>query len=183
MKVISAVFERRIMASILSIASIAPSLTALQHAPHAAPGDLDETFGESGRVATSVAIPGYPDFLPITDSMLVQPDGKILVCGRFWQDGISYWYGTFLVRYLPNGALDPSFGEQGKVAVLEPGFPYDTWTVGADMALQPDGKIVLIGQYTIAAGIIVRRYTSSGALDNTFGENGTAAVPRVASWD
>jgi len=147
-------------------------------AAHAAQGDLDPTFGQGGRVVTDIAVPGYPGFFPITESILVQPDGKVLVCGRLWHDGISYWYGTFLVRYLPDGTLDPSFGEHGKVAVIDPGFPYDTWTVGADMALQADGKIVLIGQYTVAAGIIVQRYTSSGMLDTTFGDNGRAVVPR-----
>lgn len=161
---------------------IAASLAAMAPDMHAAQGDLDPTFGQGGRIVTVVAVPGYPDFVPMTESILVQPDGKVLVCGRLWHDGISYWYGTFLVRYLRDGTLDPSFGVDGKVAVIDPSFPYATWTIGADMALQPDGKIVLIGQYPIAAGIIVQRYTASGMLDTTFGDNGVAEVPRPSEF-
>ena len=142
----------------------------------AAPGDLDSTFGQGGRVFTNIAVPGFNGFYPNTESMLVQPDGKILVGGRFWEDGVSYWYGTIMVRYMPDGTLDTSFGENGKVAVIGPGYPYGNPAVGADMALQPDGKILLIGDYTIGQGIIVQRYTSSGMLDTTFGNNGTTVV-------
>ena len=167
---------------LLSAASIAASLVAMTPEVDAAQGDLDQAFGQGGRVVTDIAVPGYEGFVPMTESILVQPDGKVLVCGRLWYDGISYWYGTFLVRYRRDGGLDPSFGELGKVAVIDPGFPYDTWTAGDDMALQEDGKIVLIGQDTIAAGIIVQRYTSSGVLDTTFGDNGRAVVPRPTEY-
>jgi len=145
----------------------------------AAPGDLDPTFGQGGHVLTTIADPNYPFFLPQTESMLVQPDGKILVCGRFWEDGISTWYGTFIARYLPDGTLDTSFGTNGKVAVIEvlPG-GYGSKAVGADMALQSDGKIVLIGSEVIAQKILVQRYTSDGVLDTTFGADGTVNVPR-----
>ena len=145
----------------------------------AAPGDLDPNFGQGGHVFTSIAVPGYTYFYPNTESMLVQPDGKILVCGRFWEDGISYWYGTYMVRYMPDGRLDTSFGENGKVAVIGP-YPFGGQAVGADMILQPDGKILLIGDYAIGQGIIVGRYTSSGMLDTTFGNNGTAVVFGIA---
>src|SRR5438105_4894850 len=141
----------------------------------AAPGDLDSTFGQGGRVFTNIAVPGYAYFYPNTESMLVQPDGKILVCGRFWEDGVSDWYGTIMVRYMPDGTLDTSFGTNGKVAVTG----YSTPAVGADMALQPDGKILLIGQHVVAQGVIVQevvvqRYSSAGVRDTTFGNNGTA---------
>src|SRR5258705_11885697 len=119
----------------------APTITA-------APGDLDSTFGQGGRVFTNIAVPGFTYFYPNTESMLVQPDGKILVCGRFWEDGVSYWYGTIMVRYMPDGTLDTSFGENGKVAVIGSGYPYGNPAGGADLALQLDGKILLIGVYT-----------------------------------
>jgi uncharacterized delta-60 repeat protein len=164
--------------SIVIAASTAASLVAMEPQARAAPGGIDPTFGHAGRVVTDLAVPGYSGFFPITEAILVQPDGKVLVCGRFWEDTFSYSFGTFIARYLPNGDPDTSFGDQGKVAVIDPGYPYDTWTVGADMALQRDGSILLIGSDTVAEGILVRRYTSSGALDTTFGVDGTAAVPR-----
>lgn len=162
----------------LSAASIAATLVALEPRAHAAQGDIDPTFGQAGRVLTDLAVPGYSGFFPMTEAILVQPDGRVLVCGRFWEDIFSYWFGTFIVRTLPNGDPDPSFGDHGKVVVIDPGYPYDTWTLGVDMALQRDGSILLVGSDTVAEGILVRRYTSSGALDTTFGVDGTAAVPR-----
>ncbi|MEJ7623012.1 MAG: carboxypeptidase regulatory-like domain-containing protein [Pyrinomonadaceae bacterium] len=146
----------------------------------AAQGDLDPTFGQGGRVMTNITVPGYQYFYPVTESMLVQPDGKILVCGRFWEDGLSFWYGTYIVRYLPDGTLDTSFGTNGKVAVIGPGVPFGNQSAGAEMALQPDGMIVLIGMYNgYGEGIVIHRYTSSGMLDSTFGTNGSTLVSGI----
>src|SRR5688572_4073295 len=131
---------------ILGAASIAVVSIAAQLEAHAAPVRLDPAFGQGGRVFTSVTVAGYDLFYPMAESVLVQPDGKIIVCGRFWEDAISYWYGTMIVRYMPDGTPDTSFGENGKVAVITTGYPYGGPAVGADMVLQPDGKIVLIGQ-------------------------------------
>lgn len=142
----------------------------------AAPVDIDPTFGQNGRVFTRIGVSGYQYHYPHTESMLVQPDGKILVSGRFWEDGVAAYYGTFMVRYMPDGTLDASFGTGGKVAVIE--FSSSSYvSTGTDVALQADGKILLIGQST---GIAVRRYTSSGALDLTFGNAGTAIISGVA---
>jgi uncharacterized delta-60 repeat protein len=145
----------------------------------AAPGEIDLTFGQGGRVFTTIAVPGFDYFYPMTEAMVVQPDGKILVCGRFWEDGVSYWYGTFILRYMPDGTLDLSFGNNGKVAVIGPDYPYGGQAIGADMTLLPDGRIVIIGQQTIAEGILVQRYTASGILDTSFGNNGTSVIPRT----
>ncbi|MEO6259268.1 MAG: hypothetical protein ABIP63_02925 [Thermoanaerobaculia bacterium] len=143
----------------------------------AASGDLDPSFGNGGRVFTKIPRPaGFEGFYPNVEGVTVQTDGKILVCGRFWEDGISYWYGTFLVRYLPDGTLDPAFGTNGMVAVIGEGYPNGAHAIGADMALQPDGKIVLIGQVAVAQGILVQRYTSSGQVDTAFGNNGSTRV-------
>jgi len=143
----------------------------------AASGNLDPSFGNGGRVFTTIPRPaGFEFFYPNVEGVIVQTDGKILVCGRFWEDGISYWYGTFIVRYLPDGTLDPSFGTNGMVAVIGQGYPYGAHAIGADMALQPDGKIVLIGTVAVAQGILVQRYTSSGQLDTAFGNNGITTV-------
>ena len=67
--------------------------------------------------------------------MLLQADNKILVSGT--RPGS---YGFIAVRFQTNGALDTSFGTNGKVIVLEGNF-----SVLYDSALQPDGKIILIG--------------------------------------
>ena len=59
--------------------------------------------------------------------------------------------------------LDPTFGEGGRVTTGLPG--------GAvAMALQPDGKIVLVG------GLRMARYESDGDLDPSFGDAGVVEI-------
>lgn len=65
-----------------------------------------------------------------------------------------------------NEDLDPSFNGSGSVVSHLPG----GWSAGRAVALQPDGKIVVAGQYDGA--LVVARYLPCGALDPAFG-NGT----------
>src|SRR5687768_4054509 len=89
----------------------------LNGATYADPADLDPTFGQGGYVYTEInPPPEISDFYPQAQSILIQPDGKILVCGMFWEDGVSDFYGTFLARYTQSGALDLSFGQNGTVS-------------------------------------------------------------------
>jgi uncharacterized delta-60 repeat protein len=103
----------------------------------AAPGDLDLSFGNGGIVVTSISDEPYSEE---PRSMKVQPDGKIVVGGRIveYDNEGSYIVSFFLARYNPNGTLDASFGTNGKV--VTPIGPS-----GEDIALQPDGKIVAVG--------------------------------------
>jgi hypothetical protein len=71
----------------------------------------------------------------------VQPDGRIVAVGELI-DGTSNWYfGAF--RYLPNGELDPSFGEGGWVDTDLGSFEF-----AHAVALQRDGGIVVAGEGT-----------------------------------
>ncbi|MDX6384780.1 MAG: hypothetical protein QOK48_2353 [Blastocatellia bacterium] len=129
-------------------------------------GSLDASFGTGGRVTT--------DFVGLTDvgfAIAVQPDGKILVAGTANQSGTSFDFA--LVRYNPNGSLDATFGTGGKVTT--------DFNSGLDQAtsigLQSDGKIVVAGfATTVDAHTAVARYTTSGALDTTFGGFGIGKV-------
>lgn len=79
--------------------------------------------------------------------------------------------------------LDSSFGNGGKVATAFP----PNLTLGADSAIQTNGKILVCGQFY--AGVItglfdnfqnyycaVSRYNTDGTLDNSFGVNGVAII-------
>jgi uncharacterized delta-60 repeat protein len=72
------------------------------------------------------------------------------------------------VAHAGDANLDPSFGSYGSTSVDTPSAP-DT---GEDVAIQPDGKIVVVG----SPGFTAHRFTSAGALDATFGTGGTASV-------
>jgi uncharacterized delta-60 repeat protein len=137
-------------------------------------GNLDNTFGTGGKVTT--------DFFGESDTaqaLLIQPDGKILVAGSALNlgtagNGTSLDYA--LARYNPNGTLDASFGNGGKVTT---DFEFTTFgrsgvDFGNDVALAPNGKIVVAG-YSIHNGdyfFSVARYNSNGSLDTSFGNNG-----------
>jgi serralysin len=115
-------------------------------------GSLDASFDGDGRVLTAVT--------PLTDvavDAVVQPDGKIVVGG----------YANFsfepphqpdyaLARYNADGSLDAGFDGDGKVTTTPA-------TYAEDVALQPDGKILLAGRQVV-------RYNRDGSLDSSFGE-------------
>src|SRR5262249_22902475 len=72
-------------------------------------GSLDTSFGDGGRVVTE-----FPDSLDSQVlNVVVQPDGRIVASG-FLLSGAQ----TAIVRYMPDGTLDPSFGGDG--VVIEP---------------------------------------------------------------
>lgn len=90
----------------------------------------------------------------------MQTDGKILVAGTADDDFL-------LLRYEQNGDLDPTFGAGiGYVTTDFSGFS----DKGTDLALQPDGKIIVIGSSNGDFGLA--RYNSDGSLDSEFGEAG-----------
>jgi len=145
-------------------------LFALSTSSPAAPGDLDPTFGNGGIAVTSITNAPYYD---VPRAIQVQRDGKIVVCGDIRDDDSdqnSFTVSFFLARYNPNGTLDTSFGTNGKiVAPINAGQEL----VGYDIALQPDGKVVAVGEYSGAGGgFAVNRYNSDGTLDASFGTGG-----------
>lgn len=127
-------------------------------------GAVDRSFGDRGRVYTDFSGPGF--IVDGVSSVFVQPDGRILASGSANQRiGIA--------RYLPNGALDSSFGTGGKALL---GAPNDS---GSVTAIQPDGKIVGVGYSPQAwpqTPMFLFRTDSSGNPDATFGTNGFVAI-------
>lgn len=120
-----------------------------------AAGDLDTSFDGNGKKAINF---GGTDH---AFAVLVQPDGRIVVVGG----GAAA--GSFCVaRLRSNGALDTSFDGNGKKTVDFGG--ENEAAFGA--ALQPDGKIVLVGDADLDAA--VARLNSNGSLDTTFSGDG-----------
>ncbi|MBL0013411.1 MAG: T9SS type A sorting domain-containing protein [Flavobacterium sp.] len=124
-------------------------------------GSLDLSFGIGGKVITPIGI--GQDYV---GGMVLQPDGKIIMVGN--TDANSD-FGYALVRYNPDGTLDPGFGTLGKVI---PDISNND-SLGA-VALQPDGKIVVAGSTRVGSypSFITMRYLNDGTLDYSFGNNG-----------
>jgi uncharacterized delta-60 repeat protein len=126
-----------------------------------ADGSLDPSFGNGGNVQTDFA-----GKLDIAASVALQADGKIVVAG-YSMDASGHDEFS-LARYLPNGDLDFSFGQRGKVNLKIAPTRDD---VARSIAIQPDGKIVVAG-YSTSAGttlFVVARYNPDGTVDHSFG--------------
>src|SRR5262245_22670085 len=104
-------------------------------------GSLDATFGNAGQVMTF-----FKNATPSPQGVALQPmDGRIVVSGRIRGNVKTATYDTLLVRYLPNGSLDSTFGEGGSVIIDLSGTKIDD---GAnDLAIQSDGKIIVAADY------------------------------------
>jgi uncharacterized delta-60 repeat protein len=85
--------------------------------------------------------------------------------------------GFGIARYMPDGALDQSFGNSGVVVTRSAQRSF----VANALALQPDAKIVIAGMSgdvsNGAVQVALARYTPDGAEDQTFGTGGFAATP------
>jgi uncharacterized delta-60 repeat protein len=148
----------------------------------AAPGDLDLSFGNGGIVVTPIT--DAANLYEEPNSILVQPDGKIVICGRtnYSDDETGYPVSFFLARYNPSGTLDTTFGTNGKVVAPVSGGSGGVHG-GQSMALQPDGKIITVG-YGFGGGsssAAVFRYNPDGTLDASFGTGGTVFTSGVNS--
>jgi uncharacterized delta-60 repeat protein len=123
---------------------------------------LDPSFGNGGIVETYFG--QYVDSK--VHDMLLQPDGKIIVCGTTYVNSFDF----MMIRYLENGALDPSFGDNGKAFI-----DFDNLNnYGMAYALQTDGKIVVVGHSNTPnyESISIARINANGTIDTSFGENG-----------
>ncbi len=133
-------------------------------------GSLDSTFGVGGEVATDFN-GGNDDAL----SVLLQPDGRIVAVGD--ATSIANFYDFALTRYLPDGTIDTTFGNLGKV---ESDFGAANLDQARSAVLQSDGKIVAAGTTVTRNGLdqlfAVVRYNSDGSQDAAFGNGGLATV-------
>lgn len=134
-------------------------------------GTLDPTFGSGG----TVLVPSQFQFEQNV-AMDLQSDGKILLGGFVIENSGMYVY--MVTRLLPNGNVDNTFGQNGRVTC-----PYTTLMQYSPMAngcnvlrCQPDGKILVSGYYTNMTlsnnELFIVRYKADGTIDSSFGQNG-----------
>lgn len=112
------------------------------------------------------------------EDLALQSDGNIIAIGSTFEE-------VLIMRLLPNGTLDTTFGAQG----------ITTTTIGYDATgyagtLQDDGKIVVVGNASTIDGPntdsvgFVARYNKNGSLDSTFGTGGMVVFDSLrGGWD
>jgi uncharacterized delta-60 repeat protein len=127
-------------------------------------GSLDPTFGNGGVVTTNLGLNASGEQIEGNASAAeLLANGDILVAGSFG-----------IVRYLPNGSLDTTFGTNGIAALPFIGlsdFP-------PALAVQSNGQILWAGGGSQPNGtddsFAVVRFNANGSLDTTFGSGGVA---------
>jgi uncharacterized delta-60 repeat protein len=152
-------------------------------------GSPDRGFGKAGVMRIDV---GHNDEdHDAARAVAVQPDGKIVVAGRS--------FGGFgLVRLLPDGRLDPSFGHRGfartSFSIRLRADDGKFFSIGVDrpatsMALMPNGKIVVGGGIEVSKQYpsekaqnhsVIVRYRPNGWVDSTFGTDGLESIEGLA---
>jgi uncharacterized delta-60 repeat protein len=124
-------------------------------------GKLDRSFGEGGAITTP-----FTDF-DQAESVAIDSQGRIVAGGYAKRD-------LALARYEPNGGLDPSFGDGGKVRTNLPG------SAAADsIAIDSQDRIVAGVESQMPGNVrtfVVARYSEDGSLDGSFGNGGSAAT-------
>lgn len=134
-------------------------------------GDLDVSFGTGGFVRTGLSNAAFPYGGFVSIPPVMQPDGKILICSS-QSTGSASGTDFFVSRFTANGVLDTSFSFDGKVTIdFDGGGGADLCT---GVALQADGKIVVVGYTFISAAangadFAIARLNTDGTLDTGFG--------------
>jgi uncharacterized delta-60 repeat protein len=132
-------------------------------------GTLDTSFGNAGQAMTF-----FKSSTPSPQGVALQPtDGRIVVSGRIRGNAKNATYDTLLVRFLPNGSLDSTFGDGGSVIIDLSGTKFDDGA--GDLAVQSDGKIIVAADY--GGKLVVARFFSDGSLDTSFGTDGKVTPP------
>ncbi len=132
-----------------------PAAVAIAYRPN---GKVDRSFGNGGRALFAGQGGGYTALR----SVVLLPSSKLLAAG--YRDN-----HLFIVRLLPNGRLDRSFGSGGEVTI-------DLSLTGccpirAGLSLVPGGGTVIFAGLP-SGGTKLVRLKSNGALQRSFGRRG-----------
>ncbi|PTT32526.1 hypothetical protein [Pseudomonas sp. HMWF021] len=152
-------------------------------------GNLDKTFGKAGYVTGRFDDDNGGITHSLAEEIVELDDGKLLLIGTFFDGSLKL--SKALVRLNSDGSLDLEFGQQGKVIINLKGeskrlrssnepsrFAAQSPSESLRSTVLPDGRITLHehvgwgGKTTTA----VIRLSSSGVLDDTFGENGIVQI-------
>ncbi|MGB7158984.1 MAG: hypothetical protein WBD40_13005, partial [Tepidisphaeraceae bacterium] len=126
-------------------------------------GALDTSFSGDGMVTVNI---GASD-----DEIrsVRQSDGKIVVLG-------SAGGNLALARFNADGTLDTSFSVDG-ITTLS----FGGTEMGQGLAIQSDGKIVVVGQTSSGSDAVVARFNADGSLDTSFDTDGKKNISFTGS--
>lgn len=132
-------------------------------------GTLDPTFGMGGLVL------GGFSRTDLGLALELRPDGGFFVAG-YDRSGPTATFA--LLRYDPNGEVDPSFGAGGLVTTNFPG-PGDDMIFA--LLVDGDGRVVAVGSHD--EDFALARYLEDGSLDLSFGSGGLVTTDFAGAMD
>jgi uncharacterized delta-60 repeat protein len=134
-------------------------------------GSLDPTFGNGGKVLTSII-----ENIHEAHAVAVGLNGTIVVAGNYLNG--PQGFQTLVARYRTDGFLE---GTVTDTRFFDVGDRNATWAI----ALQPDGKIVTAGRFSLNGSslgdITMLRLTPTGAYDTSFAGTGRLYISSPAT--
>jgi uncharacterized delta-60 repeat protein len=142
-------------------------------------GTLDTGFGDGGR-----AVADLPSGSWFLSSLTRQVDGNLLAAGWRAKGVVSNFA---LVRFMPNGSLDGSYGTGGHVVIGFPAGPgIRTESAANGLTLDVAGRAVAVG-WTTSDDCHFRwalaRFQPNGTLDTSFGGGDGKVTTEFANND
>jgi uncharacterized delta-60 repeat protein len=146
---------------------------------HLEDGGLDPSFGEGGVVVTDAA--GFDEVRALAQL----PDGRLVAVGSAVVDPAELRNtGLLVVRYLPDGRLDPTWGGDGSVVTdVRSGLEHARAVV-----VLADGRVVVGGTSNDPTGAqesdtVLVRHLPDGRLDPAFGTGGIVRTDLGPGYD
>lgn len=134
-------------------------------------GSADSSFGDQGMMTIDLS---WRDVLA---TVSVLADGKII----FAETALDTIPGNSvnkMLRLMPDGSLDPSFGINGISNLGYTGMLHDI-----PIIFQPDNKMILtLSTFDYQAHYALERINVNGSIDNTFGAGGFSNAPHDAQF-
>lgn len=162
--------------ALMSVVILGAFALVLAHA-RANPGAFDPTWGDGGLASVLFSENG-----DLTTAGRLDADGRVVAAG--WVDGYPGAFG--LARLWPDGSLDWTFGEGGKVMTRfgdDPELPNAAWSIGP----RQGGGYLVAGEICdvdyVVCDWLSAAYTADGALDPTFGGGDGWITASVAGAD
>ncbi len=153
-------------------------------------GGPDLTFGSGGyAIGTKASFFTYSFLGSISAAASVlQPNGDLVEVGTNSGSNIggpypSGYSGFYALRYTADGQLDPTFQASTFLNVTTGGSPFapPTSSGATGVALQSDGKIIVVGEMNEEAKVV--RLDADGTIDTSFGTAGVVTLGTVNSGD
>jgi uncharacterized delta-60 repeat protein len=156
----------------------ADSFAVVRYTPD---GITDPSLGDDGIVIADFGGGA------IAHGVAIDAGRNVVVAGSA-SSGFSTGRQDFAVaRFDPSGRLDPTFDGDGLITMdfADTVGPLSQDEFGKELAIQPDGRIVVVGvaQFDRGADLAVTRLEPMGGVDTTFGINGRLTVDFHGGFD